>query len=163
MNSSLLVGTTTSSLLFQTPSPLHKRQRLDIDQQTAVFGELLSCTSDWWADSSLVVGDANEFGSGGEHHAKEANVSIVEMVKTAAEEKNWFDGQEEKMKHVIFSQARELFHLSKREAETRAALLDKHRKIQEAKELEFKAQRDKLNFRHYAVYLEVAGLNDKLF
>jgi hypothetical protein len=64
---------------------------------------------------------------------------------------------------VIYLQARELLDLSKREDEGRASLLEKHRKVEDAKELEFKTRRDKINFRHYAVYLEVAGLTDKLF
>jgi hypothetical protein len=68
-----------------------------------------------------------------------------------------------KLTSVLFAQAREISALIAREDFSRAALLEKHNKIQNSKEKERQARRDEVNFRHYAVYLEVAGLSDKLF
>jgi hypothetical protein len=67
------------------------------------------------------------------------------------------------MKKAMMLQAKEILFLEDREKAGIAALLLKHQKIQEKKQAEHKLYRERVNARHYAVYLELSGLSDKFF
>jgi hypothetical protein len=67
------------------------------------------------------------------------------------------------MKNAMMLQAKELLFLDEREKTGVESLLQKHKKIQEKKLAEHKLYRERVNTRHYAVYLELSGLRDKFF